>query len=158
MLKAEAGFCSLPLFLYLCCMKEKGINYILHKFVLFILKVIPMLLAEIALLNTALSYWDIDVPLLSYLGGISLFPLIFLYLASYAFKFCKCHRMFLHYVSVTWVMNIYDYYIGIPISNKELIMVALIIFCIFFFLVLYCHQQHKKGKCLHGNHCIFHPF
>ena len=134
---------------------EEKINYSLHKWVLFILKIIPMLLAFTALLNTVLSYWDIDVPLLSYLGGVSVFPLVFLYLASYTFKFCACHRMFLHYVSVTWILNIIDYYIGIPVSNKELFLLYMIIACVFLFIILYFHQQHKKGKCLHGNRCIF---
>ena len=135
---------------------EERINYSLRKLVLLILKIIPMLLAFIALLNTLLSYWDIDIPLLSYLGGVSLFPLVFLYLASYAFKFCSCHRTFLHYISVTWILNITDYYIGIPVSNKELFMLYMIVACIFLFILLYVHQQHKKGRCLYGNHCIFH--
>ena len=123
---------------------EEKINYSLHKWVLFILKIIPMLLAFIALLNTVLSYWDIDVPLLSYLGGISLFPLLFLYLASYAFKFCEHHRMFLHYVSVNWILNIIDYYWGIPVSNKELFLDYMIITGIFLFLILYFHQKHRQ--------------
>ena len=102
-----------------------------------------MLLALIALLNTVLSYWDIDIPLLSYLGGVSLFPLVFLYLASYAFKFCECHRMFLHYVSLTWVLNIIDYYIGIPVSDKELFLIYMIIACVFLFVILYLHLHRK---------------
>lgn len=134
---------------------EEKVNYTLHKWVLLILKVIPMILAFIALLNTILSYWDVDIPLLSYLGGVSLFPLIFLYLSSYAFRFCECHRVFLHYVSVTWVLNIIDYYIGIPVSNKELFLLYMIITCIFLFVILYIHQQHKRGKYLYRNRCIF---
>ena len=137
---------------------EEKTGYTLHKWVVFILKIIPMLLAATALLNTVLSYWDIDVPLLSYLGGVSVFPLIFLYLASYAFRFCECHRMFLHYVSVNWILNIVDYYIGIPVSNKDLFLIYMVITCVVLFIILYIHQQHRKGHCLHGNNCIYHPF
>ena len=36
--------------------------------------------------------------MLSYVGGISVISLIFLYLTSYMFRFCKYHRMFLHYI------------------------------------------------------------
>ena len=127
-------------FLYICTMDR----ILLHNLEIKTIKVIPMLLAAIALLNTILSYYDIDVVLLSYLGGVSLLPLIFLYLSSYAFRFCSYHRMFLHYVSITWIMNIYDYYIGIPVSDKELFMISMIIAGIFIFLVLYSCMKSRK--------------
>ena len=125
---------------------EEPLNYTLHKLVVFVLKIIPMLLATTSLLNTLLSYWDIDWPVLSYLGGISLFPLIFLYLASYAFKFCEYHRVFLHYVTVNWILNIWDYYWGIPISNKGLFMLYMVITGLFMFLALYFHQKEVKSR------------
>lgn len=78
-----------------------------------------MILALTALVNAILSYFGIDLYILSYIGGVSIFTMIFLYLSSYVFKFCEYHRMFLHYVVVTWVINIIDYYIGIPINDLE---------------------------------------
>jgi hypothetical protein len=87
-----------------------------------------------------------EVPLLSYIGGVSVLPLLFLYLSSYAFGFCSYHRMFLHYVSLNWVLNIYDYYIGIPLSDKELLLMYLIITGIFLFLILYLHQKSLKDR------------
>jgi hypothetical protein len=116
----------------------------LYKVEIYFLKVIPMLLALTALLNTLLSYFDIDVPLLSYIGGISLLPLLFLYLSSYVFKFCEYHRMFLHYVSVNWILNIIDYYWGIPVSNKNLFLLYMVITGIFLFLILYYHQKEVR--------------
>ena len=121
----------------------------LYKSVIVTIRVIPMLLAAVALLNTVLSYFGIDAPILSYIGGVSLFPLIFLYLSSYAFRFCEYHRMFLHYVAVNWALNIYDYYIGIPMSDKNMFMLYAIITCIFLFLVLYYHQKCKKDGSLY---------
>ena len=123
---------------------EERLDLTLHKWVVWTLKIIPMLLAAICLLNTLLSYCDIDIPLLSYLGGISLFPLIFLYLASYAFKFCEYHRLFLHYVSVNWVLNIIDYYWGIPVSNKDLFLMYMVITGIFIGLLLYLHLKGRR--------------
>lgn len=105
-----------------------------------------MLLALTALLNTLLSYFYVEVPLLSYIGGVSVLPLLFLYLSSYAFGFCSYHRMFLHYVLINWVLNIYDYYIGIPLSDKELLMLYLIITGVFLFIILYLHQKSMKNK------------
>lgn len=118
-------------------------KYVLHKTLIYLLKIIPMLLASIAMLNTVLSYWNIDIPLLSYIGGVSLFPLLFLYLASYAFKFCLYHRMFLHYITITWVLNIIDYYYGIPVSNKTLFLVYMFISGMFLFIILYLHLKEK---------------
>ena len=118
----------------------------LHNLEIKVIKVIPMLLALTALLNTILSYFYMEVPLLSYIGGVSILPLLFLYLSSYAFGFCSYHRMFLHYVSVNWVLNIYDYYIGIPLSDKELLMIYLIITGIFIFIILYLHQKSLKDR------------
>ena len=62
--------------------------------------------------NSILSYLDIDVVILNYIGGVSILPLIFLYLSSYVFKFCEYHRMFLHYLLITDIINVYDYHIG----------------------------------------------
>ena len=91
----------------------------LYKTGLLLLKMIPILLALCCLCNSILSYFNLDVCILSYVGGISVIPLIFLYLASYMFRFCEYHRMFLHYIVITWIINIIDYYIGIPIDDLE---------------------------------------
>lgn len=138
-------FVSLQFFDYLCSMeREEKSSYKLHKSMLLLLKVIPMLLAASALLNTMLSYFYIDWPILSYIGGVSIFSLVFLYLASYAFKFCVCHRMFLHYVTLNWVVNIIDYYWGIPVSNKEMFLFYMIMTGVFLFLILYLYLRDKK--------------
>lgn len=107
-----------------------------------------MLLAAISLLDTILSYFYIDAPILSYIGGVSLLPLLFLYLSSYVFKFCIYHRLFLHYVSINVILNIYDYYIGIPVSNKEMFMIYMVLTGVFFFLLLYYHQKCRKDGSL----------
>ena len=118
----------------------------LHKLLLLTLKVIPMLLALVCLLNTTLSYFEIDLVILSYIGGVSVLPLIFLYLSSYAFRFCEYHRMFLHYVTLNWVINIYDYYIGIPLSDRNMLALYLIVTCIFLFVILYLYLKSRKKK------------
>lgn len=118
----------------------------LHKLLLLTLKVIPMLLALVCLLNTLLSYFEIDLVILSYIGGVSILPLIFLYLSSYAFRFCEYHRMFLHYVALNWVINIYDYYIGIPLSDRDMLALYLIVTCIFLFVILYLYLKSRKKK------------
>lgn len=104
-----------------------------------------MLLALIALLNSILSYIGIDITVLSYIGGTSLLPIIFLYLTSYVFNFCIYHRMFLHYIVITDCINIYDYYIGIPLKDLQMLCLYMIVTGIFLFLILYLYvKNHKK--------------
>lgn len=127
-------------------MEENGNIKGLHKLLLVTLKVIPMLLALVCLLNTVLSYAGIDLVVLSYIGGVSILPLVFLYISSYAFRFCEYHRMFLHYVVVNWILNIYDYYVGIPLSDRNLLAMYLIITCVFLFMILYLYLRTRKKK------------
>ena len=94
-------------------------NKLLYKVTVIVLKILPMLLAFITLLNSILSYFNIDLVILSYIGGVSLITILFIYVASYTFKFCEYHRMFLHYIVVTWIINIIDLYIEILINNLE---------------------------------------
>ena len=138
-------YTTCPYFLYICIMEE-SLEKSVYKILLYLLKIIPMLLALTALLNTTFSYFGIDAPILSYIGGVSLLPLIFLYIASYAFRFCEYHRMFLHYVLVTWILNIVDYYYGIPVSDKHLFLLYLIVTCVFLFLILYMYVRSRKAR------------
>lgn len=103
-----------------------------------------MLLALTALLNTLFSYFDIEAEYLSYIAA--LFIMTFLYIVSYAFHFCEYHRMFLHYFTVNLILNTIDYYWGIPVSDKELFLIYMVITGIFLFLILYYHQKALKEK------------
>ena len=123
----------------------------LHKITIGVLKIIPMLLALTTLLNQILSYFGIDLEVLGYLGGISLLPMIFLYLASYCFQFCNYHRMFLHYVVVCDILTLIDYYIGIPVSALLMLLIYLSIAGIALFIILYLHQKHVK--CIKSTTC-----
>lgn len=107
------------------------------------LKVIPMLLAACSVLNMLFDFLGIDSRIFSFVSGMSLLPLVFLYLASYVFGFCLYHRMFLHYIVVSNVLMIVDYYIGIPIGNAVLLMLHLAIVGIFLFLILYYYRREK---------------
>ena len=78
----------------------------LYKIELYLMKIMPMLYALLSLLNTVLSYLDIDCVILSYIGSVSFITLLFLYITSYVFKFCEYHRVFIHYATITWILNI----------------------------------------------------
>lgn len=121
-------------------------NKLLYKTHLYLLKIIPMIMAFICILNTVLSYFDLDVVFLSYLGSCSILMVVYLYVSSYVFKFCEYHRMFLHYIVVVTGFNTYDYYAGIPLNDLQLFMVYQIITGVFLFLTLYFYvKSHKKS-------------
>ncbi len=106
---------------------------------LFVLltKVTPMIIAFVHLVNIILSYhYCNDIPL-NYLGGISILSIAYLYIASYTFKLCHYHRMFLHYSVLVDIINVYDFYIGIPISDLDLYQVLLTISIVTMFVIIY---------------------
>ena len=118
-------------------------NKLLYKVTVIVLKILPMLLAFITLLNSILSYFNIDLVILSYIGGVSLITILFIYVASYAFRFCEYHRIFLHYIVVTWIINIIDLYIGIPINDLEYLCLQMIVAGVSLFIILYFYLKRK---------------
>lgn len=124
--------------------EEKLKNKLLYKIQLYLLKVLPMLIALAYLLNTILSLNGIDIPALSYIAGMSIIPLIFMYTSSYVFRFCSYHRMFLHYIVVNDIINIYDLYVGIPLDNRELLNIHVALAGLFLFLILYSYVKYNK--------------
>lgn len=125
---------------------EESLSRVLYKAVIVAIKIIPILIATLFLVRSILSCIDVDVTWLSYLCGMSLIPLLFMYLVSYAFKFCTYHRMFLHYIVVNDTINYIDYYIGIPLQYHELLRLHIIIAGIFLLLIIYYHQKWKKEQ------------
>ena len=120
----------------------------LYKIELYLMKIMPMLYALLSLLNTVLSYLDIDCVILSYIGSVSFITLLFLYITSYVFKFCEYHRVFIHYTTITWILNIIDLYIGIPISDVAYLGVQLIVAGICLFAILYLYVKSNKKSSL----------
>lgn len=116
----------------------------LYKIELYLLKVMPMLIAAIYLINTVLSYYDIIAPVLSYIGSLSFIPLVFMYISSYVFRFCSYHRMFLHYIVANDSLNLIDYYYTLPIQDWELFIVHMSIAGISLFIILYLYVKHHK--------------
>ena len=115
-------------------------NYKYKCFLIF-LKVLPMVLAGLFLLNTTLSFFDIDWPVLSYIAGVGLIPWLFIFIASYLFRFCEYHRMFLWYILVNNLLCWTDEEFGLPIDNWNYFILHIIVAGVFLFLVLYFHQR-----------------
>ena len=119
---------------------------LLYKIELYLIKIIPFILATVCFINTTLSYFCIDIPFLSYIGGISIMPLLFLYISSYVFRFCFYHRLPLHYITINIILNLIDEYIGIPLSDRHLYAIYVIITFIFLILLIYEHCRKRNIK------------
>jgi len=117
-----------------------NLNKRLYKTTLFVLKIIPVLIAICDILNTLFYMFDINAEILSYFGGVSFLTIVFLYLASYVFKFCEYHRLPLHYVVATNILSIFDYKLNIGLSPSLYLVIAGIAILI----AIYLHQKEKR--------------
>lgn len=118
-------------------------NRILYKLFLGFLKVIPMLMAGLFLLNIVLSYFDIDYSIISYLTGVGLIPWLFILVASYTLRFCEYHRMFLWYILLNNIVCWIDDNYKLPVSDRGYVVLHFILAGVSLFVVLYLHQKHK---------------
>lgn len=84
---------------------------------IIILKFIPFILAIFNFINTVFAILNLTVPIVIEFASISFLPLLFLYIVSYALKFCEYHRIPLHYVVTNRIISLIDYYFQIPISD-----------------------------------------
>lgn len=114
---------------------EENLNKHLYRAVLYLTKTIPVIISGIYLVNTVLSYMYIDIAALSYI--VQFLFILYMYITSFAFKFCKWHRMFIHYILVILILNIIDYHIGIPVSDKGLFLLYIILTSAFLFTIIY---------------------
>lgn len=127
---------------------EERLNKNIYKLFLIVLKIASVTCAVGYFINTTLfAYMDIDVPLVSGFCGVSLIMWALLYIAAIVFRFCIYYKLFLYYILVEWGIDNYDYYLGIPLNNYNLILLNATIAGIFLFVILRYHL--KKGEVLY---------
>lgn len=118
----------------------------MYKLELLCVKYVPIIIAAIVLLNAILAHFDVYVDELNYIADTSFLTLIPMYISSIVYKFCKYHRMFIHYILTHKIVATIDMYIGIPLEDGMLLLLYLIIAGIFAFLALYLHQKYGGRK------------
>jgi hypothetical protein len=130
--------------------KEERLNKSIYKIELWLIKTVPFLMAGCTFVNCILSYFGINFDFLSYFGGVSILTIILLYVSSVAFKFCKWQRMPIHYVTLNCILNTYDYYCGIPVGDRDLIIIYFVITFVFLMLTIHfkinCNDN-KRPHC-----------
>ena len=115
-----------------------------YKLLIIVLKFIPILTALCYMSSTIFNYFGYNIEPLSNIGGMSLLTWLFIYLASIVFNFCSYHRVFLWYIFIDDIFNIIDYYITIPISTDNILMLHNILIGITLFTVLILYVKNNK--------------
>ena len=115
-----------------------------YKLLIIVLKFIPILTALCYMSSTIFNYFGYNIEPLSNIGGMSLLTWLFIYLASIVFNFCSYHRVFLWYIFIDDIFNIIDYYITIPISTDNILMLHNIFIGITLFTVLILYVKDNK--------------
>ena len=122
-----------------------GVGKTLYKIELLLIKVIPFIIMLCYVLNSTLSYYNVNGEIFSVIGGQSILTWIFLYISSFVFKFCIYHRLPLYYILLSDILAYYDNIIGIPVSNKELFVLNISIVGVFILLIVFFKfKQHES--------------
>lgn len=119
--------------------EEKLERKVINRIFLISLKYIPHIIALLYAIYTICSFKGLDLLWAGHLTHLSILPWIFMYLASYTFKYCYVHRLPLYYIGINELLTNLDYYIGIPIEtiNLFLIHLSLLVIVIFGYSIYY---------------------
>lgn len=121
---------------------------VLYKATLLLLKILPMIMAFSYLIMFVLANTIEDYVIIPHIIGTVIAPLVFVYLASYVFKFCAFHRIFIHYYAFIELLNVTDYYIRIPISDEAITLLHDSITAIFLISVVVIYiYKYKRDRC-----------
>lgn len=116
-----------------------------YKAFLVLLKCLPYLIMLMDWANTFLCMFGKEFAWLSYVGGTSYLVLLFMWVASFVFNFCSYHRVPLWYIFVNNSLVLYDTYIGLPLDNKELLDLNLVLVggTIVLMTILYIREKRR---------------
>lgn len=98
-----------------------------HKLMIFTLKILPAVMASsylIELISTLLGFGT--QVLINFIGMIAA-PVMFMYLASYVFKFCEYHRMFIHYVLIIEILTTTKWYFPLIVTGTVLLNITFVL-------------------------------
>ena len=109
--------------------KEEKLNSqsLSHKGFLILIKYLFHTLGIVYAIGTGLQFIGIDEPIIGCFVHISLIPWLILYMISKIFRFCYVHRLPLYYIGANELITSIDYYIGIPMTLSNLIVIHLLI-------------------------------
>lgn len=103
--------------------EERLRSKLLYKVLLTIIKYTPIVILLSEISYSILAYLCVNTGWISFIGSVSLVNLVYLYVASYVFKFCYLYRLSLHSIVLTNILALIDTLIGIPISDLNILRV-----------------------------------
>ena len=118
-----------------------------HKFFLLAIKYLPYLIMVIEVVRTFSCIFGKQEVVLSYIGGTSYLVLLFMLLTSFAFDFCSYHRVPIYYILTNNTLTLWDFYVGIPVSNAGILDINLVLVgsTVLLMTLLYCKEK-KHGR------------
>lgn len=123
---------------------EVALRKTLFKIEVYVLKVLLAIIALLCFLNTVLSYFYYDTICFSYIAGVGVLPLLFIIYVSITHGFCLYHRLFAYYIGVNNIICFIDYKYELPISNRDYLLLHIIVAFIFLSAIVYLKIKHGK--------------
>lgn len=122
-----------------------NLNKRLYKLTILTLKFLPIAMASAFMISNIIHISIVQI--ISHIIGINIAQFLFIYLTSYVFKFCNYHRIFIHYLVLIETINVIDWYIGIPISDKAMQITHIVISLVFIVIAVKMYYN-KNIKCI----------
>lgn len=131
----------------------------LYKVDLFLLKLLPVIMAcsfviaQYAALFNIGSGPTLVLQIVTHYLGLTLAPMLFMFISSKVFQFCTYHRMFIYYILTIQLMNVTNWYFKIPISNQLYNGIQDVITIVFFTIagILYLRKRRQIKLCKKEN-------
>ena len=126
-------------------MSKENINKNLYKLTIITLKFLPIIMASAFMISNIIHITIVQI--MCHIIGLNVAQFLFIYLTSYAFKFCNYHRIFIHYLILIETINVIDWYIEIPISDKAMQITHIVISVVFILIAIKMYYN-KNIKCI----------
>lgn len=117
-----------------------------HKIFISSLKYFPLIMAISYVASSILLFLGIPI-LCTWLWGTSLLSTIFILIASYTFKFCNYHRIFIYYSLGVEIFKNILFVVGVNVLTTYSLLLIIISFFIVCCIALYQHlKQNGHNK------------
>lgn len=120
-----------------------------HKLLIFVLKILPAIMAGSYVIEMISIFLGFGTQVLVNFIGMIVAPILFMYLASYVFKFCEYHRIFIHYVLILEILTTVKWYYPVIVTsqlvlNISFVLSGLLMLCVVFFNVYKMYKKYRR--------------